>query len=290
MARPTHVPRFGNWDANDHVPYTAVFESARAGRGQKIINPNDPSEYPEALSDSNAKKDGPPAQPPVRNMDNNAHVVNDMSRKEDREYQSRMQAGGRTQRSEAPVSRMPAEPMAHRVQGETRSNNRTVPSSRKSSLGGGLIENVNSEYGLGENKLADQSRSQSPVYKGRLGNKPGSASPAWERRVSAEGTTAFAPATPGRSRLRPKGDETPDRGSPLPPFGAWDDKDPSSGEGFTVIFNNAREGKKAGTPVRIPPLYSDSPKYADYTEPHKQPSAQHKPSIWRCCFCSSTAE
>ncbi|KAL6591850.1 hypothetical protein ACP70R_049713 [Stipagrostis hirtigluma subsp. patula] len=35
-------------------------------------------------------------------------------------------------------------------------------------------------------------------------------------------------------------------GSPLPKFGEWDVNDPASGEGFTVIFNKARDEKKTG--------------------------------------------
>jgi hypothetical protein len=35
-------------------------------------------------------------------------------------------------------------------------------------------------------------------------------------------------------------------GRPLPKFGEWDVNDPSSAEGFTVIFNKARDEKKTG--------------------------------------------
>ncbi|KAK2648018.1 hypothetical protein Ddye_015507 [Dipteronia dyeriana] len=37
-----------------------------------------------------------------------------------------------------------------------------------------------------------------------------------------------------------------DKGRPLPKFGEWDVNDPSSAEGFTVIFNKARNEKKTG--------------------------------------------
>ncbi|KAL6863752.1 hypothetical protein ACP4OV_016655 [Aristida adscensionis] len=37
-----------------------------------------------------------------------------------------------------------------------------------------------------------------------------------------------------------------EKGSPLPKFGEWDVNDPASGEGFTVIFNKARDEKKTG--------------------------------------------
>ncbi|KAG6571764.1 Protein NOI4, partial [Cucurbita argyrosperma subsp. sororia] len=35
-----------------------------------------------------------------------------------------------------------------------------------------------------------------------------------------------------------------DKGRPLPKFGEWDVNDPTSAEGFTVIFNKARDEKR----------------------------------------------
>ncbi|EOA14770.1 hypothetical protein CARUB_v10028069mg, partial [Capsella rubella] len=40
--------------------------------------------------------------------------------------------------------------------------------------------------------------------------------------------------------------EQQDKGRPLPKFGEWDVNDPASAEGFTVIFNKARDEKKTG--------------------------------------------
>uniref|UniRef100_A0A0D9W1D3 RIN4 pathogenic type III effector avirulence factor Avr cleavage site domain-containing protein n=1 Tax=Leersia perrieri TaxID=77586 RepID=A0A0D9W1D3_9ORYZ len=39
----------------------------------------------------------------------------------------------------------------------------------------------------------------------------------------------------------------PERGSAVPKFGEWDEKDPSTGEGFTDIFEKVREEKQSGT-------------------------------------------
>ena len=36
-----------------------------------------------------------------------------------------------------------------------------------------------------------------------------------------------------------------ERGVPLPKFGEWDVNNPASAEGFTVIFNKARDEKKS---------------------------------------------
>lgn len=62
MQRP-HVPKFGTWDANANGPaYTAVFDHARAGKGGKPFNPNDPAEN-EALG---GMMGGPPQRPQAR--------------------------------------------------------------------------------------------------------------------------------------------------------------------------------------------------------------------------------
>ncbi|GJW12744.1 RPM1-interacting protein 4 (RIN4) family protein [Tanacetum coccineum] len=54
-------------------------------------------------------------------------------------------------------------------------------------------------------------------------------------------------------------------GQPLPKFGEWDVNDPASAEGFTVIFNKARNEKKTGGAT-------DSPTTSDSTH-HKAGAA-----------------
>ncbi|GFQ02703.1 rpm1-interacting protein 4 [Phtheirospermum japonicum] len=64
MAR-SNVPKFGNWENDDNVPYTVYFDKARKTRG-KMINPNDPQENPdmfpnnEPSSLARASSDPPP--------------------------------------------------------------------------------------------------------------------------------------------------------------------------------------------------------------------------------------
>nr|GEZ47692.1 hypothetical protein [Tanacetum cinerariifolium] len=44
------VPKFGNWESDENVPYTVYFDSARKGKtGGKMINPNDLQETPKCL-------------------------------------------------------------------------------------------------------------------------------------------------------------------------------------------------------------------------------------------------
>ncbi|KAJ6894022.1 hypothetical protein NC652_027940 [Populus alba x Populus x berolinensis] len=49
-----------------------------------------------------------------------------------------------------------------------------------------------------------------------------------------------------------------DTGRPLPKFGEWDVNDPASAEGFTVIFNKARDEKKTGGQPESPGKVVDS--------------------------------
>ncbi|KAH9331412.1 hypothetical protein KI387_003520, partial [Taxus chinensis] len=59
-----------------------------------------------------------------------------------------------------------------------------------------------------------------------------------------------------------------DKGRPLPKFGEWDVNDPASAEGFTVIFNKARDEKKTGGNTRIPGAPADSPAKDDDVYKH----------------------
>ncbi|KAG2390660.1 RPM1-interacting protein [Vigna angularis] len=52
-----------------------------------------------------------------------------------------------------------------------------------------------------------------------------------------------------------------EKGKPLPKFGEWDVTDPSSANDFSVIFNKARNERKYGTKVSLPPKRRNSPNY-----------------------------
>ncbi|XP_011085412.1 RPM1-interacting protein 4 isoform X2 [Sesamum indicum] len=74
-----------------------------------------------------------------------------------------------------------------------------------------------------------------------------------------------------------------EKGLPLPKFGEWDVNDPASAEGFTVIFNKARNEKRTGGKSDSPP--KDEPTY-------KHGSILGKPHSkkWFCCMQSASAE
>lgn len=68
-----------------------------------------------------------------------------------------------------------------------------------------------------------------------------------------------------------------DKGQPLPKFGEWDVNDPASAEGFTVIFNKARDEKKTGgnpgSPGKVDPQSKPG------VDPGKPPAKK-----WFCCI------
>ncbi|KAL0560640.1 hypothetical protein IC582_001049 [Cucumis melo] len=74
-----------------------------------------------------------------------------------------------------------------------------------------------------------------------------------------------------------------DKGRPLPKFGEWDVNDPTSAEGFTVIFNKARDEKKTGGKP-------DSPGKVDAHGRTAPDPAKAPPKKWLCCIQSPTAE
>ncbi|XP_020274471.1 RPM1-interacting protein 4-like [Asparagus officinalis] len=77
-----------------------------------------------------------------------------------------------------------------------------------------------------------------------------------------------------------------DNGRPLPKFGEWDVNDPASAEGFTVIFNKARDEKKTGGSTGG----SDSP--AELPTGKQEGYLATKPNTkkWLCCIQPSPTQ
>ncbi|KAK6252409.1 hypothetical protein QUC31_014129 [Theobroma cacao] len=72
------------------------------------------------------------------------------------------------------------------------------------------------------------------------------------------------------------------KGQPLPKFGEWDVNDPASAEGFTAIFNIARDEKRTGGNVTV--LTTDGVKSQHKNGAHKERN-RRKYSIKRKWFC-----
>uniref|UniRef100_J3MDB9 RIN4 pathogenic type III effector avirulence factor Avr cleavage site domain-containing protein n=1 Tax=Oryza brachyantha TaxID=4533 RepID=J3MDB9_ORYBR len=79
--------------------------------------------------------------------------------------------------------------------------------------------------------------------------------------------------------------EREEAGRPLPKFGEWDVNDPASADGFTVIFNKARDEKKGGNGQD-----TDSP--CKETRPERVESYAPKTNSkkWFCCVTSSPTQ
>ncbi|KAL8462219.1 hypothetical protein ACS0TY_032507 [Phlomoides rotata] len=75
-----------------------------------------------------------------------------------------------------------------------------------------------------------------------------------------------------------------EKGRPLPKFGEWDVNDPASAEGFTVIFNKARDEKKTGGKPDSPTKVDTNTNYGR-VEPFKPQGKK-----WLCCMKSPNAE
>nr|XP_011464205.1 PREDICTED: RPM1-interacting protein 4-like isoform X1 [Fragaria vesca subsp. vesca] len=80
-----------------------------------------------------------------------------------------------------------------------------------------------------------------------------------------------------------------DKGRPLPKFGEWDVNNPASAEGFTVIFNQARDDKKTNASNATPRKTDSSvrrggTKYNnDYRVDNYPQYPQKVKKKWFCC-------
>ncbi|AQK83843.1 Protein NOI4 [Zea mays] len=74
-------------------------------------------------------------------------------------------------------------------------------------------------------------------------------------------------------------------GRPLPKFGEWDVNDPASADGFTVIFNKARDEKKGGNGQD-----TDSPSKDPRTERVESYAAKPSTKKWFCCVTASPTQ
>ncbi|XP_061366573.1 protein NOI4-like isoform X2 [Gastrolobium bilobum] len=71
-----------------------------------------------------------------------------------------------------------------------------------------------------------------------------------------------------------------EKGRPLPKFGEWDVNNPASAEGFTVIFNKARDEKKTNNSAKK----IVTPSGSDLVFQNKENYPQYpRKSKWFCC-------
>ncbi|XP_028955239.2 protein NOI4 [Malus domestica] len=72
-----------------------------------------------------------------------------------------------------------------------------------------------------------------------------------------------------------------EKGRPLPKFGEWDVNDPASAEGFTVIFNKARDEKKTGGKPESPGKADPNIRQGGGMDPGTGRPSSKK---WFCCL------
>ncbi|KAI4354327.1 hypothetical protein L6164_003197 [Bauhinia variegata] len=206
MANRSHVPKFGNWEGEESVPYTAYFDKARKGRtGTKMINPNDPEENA-GLAPDDSSIDLPPSKPRV-----------------DKEVP--VGRGSGRSSNELQRSREDGDPKQF------------IDSPARQGVGSAETRRRSSRQSAG----SEHSVERSPLH--RQARAPGRDSPSWEPKSydSSHGTPGRSKLRPVN-----RGDETPDRGAAVPKFGEWDESNPASADGYTHIFNKVREERHGG--------------------------------------------
>lgn len=197
------MPKFGNWETEENVPYTTYFENARRVSSGERVNPSNSPDNPNLVSKFETRRGSEAARAKHENM------LSQENGELQKSCGSPSRPNGGRKASVNSTHYQPAGVSSDTPKRSARAN------------GGGF-------------RSADQSPLH-PHYQAKIGAK-GSA-------VSSDGNHGLAPSTPGRSRLRSvaRGNETPDRGASVPKFGEWDETDPSSADGFTHIFNKVKE-------------------------------------------------
>ncbi|XP_031279119.1 RPM1-interacting protein 4-like isoform X3 [Pistacia vera] len=98
-----------------------------------------------------------------------------------------------------------------------------------------------------------------------------------------EGSNSFSPPVQGHTRQRsgsyPSDETRHHRTASVPKFGAWDETDPKSGEGFTVIFNKVKEEKQKAS-TTFPTVPSQAGSHSD-----GQRNTAASPSKSKICCC-----
>lgn len=313
MTQRSQLPKFGNWENEDNVPYTVYFENARKGKSGKKMDPSNPDivsndRSPVQVTSSKGKteldvvngpetessrykhhmseKDGEPTPVQITDIESSHQhhggVTSENNESESGAIKDLDGTGPSHQRRLSGEDRDIRKPYNSPLRHDTigKKGNADSPHHR---LGGGSTDSP--KRVSGQNSRPDRSVEQSPLHphhQTRTGNKgSGVSSPSWERKGSSEGTHGLAPFTPGRSRLRSSvtgGNETPDHGPVVPKFGDWDESDPSAGEGYTHIFNKVREEKQSET-GKVPVV----PTETSYSSNRQNQNANGS-SKGCCCF------
>ncbi|XP_063939514.1 RPM1-interacting protein 4 isoform X7 [Daucus carota subsp. sativus] len=243
MTQRSQLPKFGNWESEDNVPYTVYFENARKGKSGKKTNPSNPdmvsnNSSPVQVTSAGkaelevvngpetgrpghkrhmSREDGEPIPGPITDIQSSHQQHGQVT--SENNYKSEIEAnkvpdgtGSSHQHwlsgEDGDIKKPSNSPLRHDTIGKK--DHADSPHHRLGSGGTSSPKRVSRQ-----NLRPDRSVEQSPLHphhQTRTGNKgSGVSSPSWERKGSSEGTHGLAPFTPGRSRLRSSvtgGDET----------------------------------------------------------------------------------
>lgn len=165
------MPKFGNWENEQDVPYTVFFDKARQTKGGKMINPNDPQQNPEMFAHLQ-----PPPPPP----------------------KSRVETVGRGAVRPTPEPRVNREEADLRQLGSASGRNEPSYGGRGQRTARSTRPSVASELSFERpSPLHPQVQPQAQAQARMMGR--GSGSPAWEGSRGHDSSHG----TPSRSRLRP---------------------------------------------------------------------------------------
>ncbi|KAK1578393.1 hypothetical protein Q3G72_029924 [Acer saccharum] len=198
----SHVPKFGNWDKEDNIPYTSYFENARKGKAGVRMNPNDPEENPDAF------------------MIASGGGLNSTDHGDYQPIQASVNAD--SDKSKSSEKRL--------IEGNT--GKRNTYNHQKSGRNKSITSYFSSDRSNSDHSL------QQPGHRQLKSDR---------KKGLGEGINSFSPLVQGHSWQRSESqssDEPHHRVASVPKFGAWDETDPASGEGFTVIFNKVKEEKQ----------------------------------------------
>uniref|UniRef100_A0A7C9E6S1 RIN4 pathogenic type III effector avirulence factor Avr cleavage site domain-containing protein n=1 Tax=Opuntia streptacantha TaxID=393608 RepID=A0A7C9E6S1_OPUST len=241
------MPKFGNWESGENISYSTCFENARRVSSSDKMNSKNSPEKP----DLHSKQEASPRADVTRAKHGRTLSQEDGELRKAVGSPSRCDEGRRTTGNSTPQRHAGVSGDAFKKAGR---------------LNGGGMRSA------GHSPLH-------PRYQAKLGMKESAmSSPSWEKKSSYEGNHGLAPSTPGRSRLRSvhQGSETPDRGASVPKFGAWDETDPSSADGFTHIFNRVKE-ERHGDAGNVTSVATDSRR--------SNGQKHHKSNESKGCYC-----
>ncbi|KAH9784798.1 RPM1-interacting protein 4 [Citrus sinensis] len=240
------------------------FDKARKGRtGGTMINPNDPQENPDLLSDYEAQAPAPPSKikaEPEKPLGQEA-VRTTYERWRNKEGSDLRQSRDSPARHDDMSCRAATE-SAHQRGGRVASSGETYKKPVRNSIG------------------SDNSFERSPMHNQARNPRRGSldsSSPSWE----GKSVYTNSHGTPGRSRMRPnpRVDESPDGGAAFPKFSDWD-QNTASADGYNHIFKKLRDERRIGsswsfaenvalrtTPdLEVPDKGAAVPKFGDWDE------------------------